>query len=99
MRADYDSEGKSIQIWLEEVDHLDADDVLLGGHVIVSSVGGRPALVEVHWTSTEPVEKALRAAASAHDLDYEALLAAAEAALAAPDRIVTLTVAGRLAVG
>lgn len=94
MRADYDSEGNSIQIWIREADTLDRDEVLLDGGVIVSFVDDQPVLVEAHGAS-KGVEDRLEAAASAYDLDYQSLLAAAEAALAAPDRMVTLTVAER----
>lgn len=97
MRADYDSEGNSIQIWLEEAENWDKDDVLAGDRVIVSSSSGRAVLVEIH-AATRKLAESLAAVASAYDLDYEALLAAAEAALAAPDRTVTLSVAGRIAV-
>jgi hypothetical protein len=41
------------------------------------------------------VDGRLRAAAERHNLDPEALIAAAQAALAAPDRTITLDVAIR----
>jgi hypothetical protein len=43
------------------------------------------------------IDEPLRAAAERYDLDAEALIAAARAALAAPDRAVTLDVAVRAA--
>jgi hypothetical protein len=97
MRADYDSEGDSIQIWLKETDRLERDEVLLDGWAIVSFVRGLPVLVETH-SASKSVEEPLRAAADAYELDFEELLAAAEAALAAPDRVVTLTVSERATV-
>ena len=97
MQADYDSQGNSIQIWLDESHDWDSDDVLLNGGVIVSRQGQKPVLVEIHG-ATKGLEARVAAASTAYDLDSEALLAAAEAALAAPDRTVKLLVERGIAV-
>ncbi len=95
MRADYDSSADTIQIELESVDRLDHDDAELAG-VVVGIREQRPVLIDVIDTRSE-VEERLRSVAERHGLDAEALIAAAQAALAAPDRVVTLDVAVRAA--
>jgi len=98
MRADYDSEGDTIQISLEPVDRLfGGSDVIEGGKVIVGFHDGRPALIDVIGTRNPGFEQPLRVAADRHDLDAEALIAVAHAALAAPDRPVRLDVGARSA--
>jgi len=96
MRADYDSEGDTIQVKLESVRRLDRDKVVENGAVIVGIFEDRPVMVDVIGTKGD-FEKPLRLAAERYDLDVEALIAAAKAALAAPDRTVTLGVGARLA--
>jgi hypothetical protein len=96
MRADYDSEGDTIQVELESVSKLERSDVIGGGAVIVGLYEDRPVMVDVIGTRHQ-FEGPLRMAAERYDLDAEALIAAAKAALAAPDRPVTLGVGGRLA--
>lgn len=91
MRADYDSKGDTIQIELEPADRLDRDDAGIAG-VIVGIRGEKPVMIDVISVGAE-VDERLRAAAERYDLDAEALIAAAQAALAAPDRAVTLDVA------
>jgi hypothetical protein len=93
MRADYDSEGDTIQIELEPVDRLDRDDAGIAG-VLVGICGGKPVMIDVIGARSE-VDERLRAAAERYHLDPEALIAAAQAALAAPDRTITLDVAIR----
>lgn len=95
MRADYDSKGDTIQIELEPVDRLDRDDASIVG-VIVGIRDERPVMVDLIGARTE-VEERLRVAADRYDLDAEALIAAARAVLAAPDRAITLAVALRAA--
>lgn len=98
MKADYDSQGDTIQIALEPVDCLSGgSDVVEGGKVIVGFQDGRPALIDVIGTSKPGFEQPLRVAADRHHLDAEALIAAAKAALAAPDRPVRLDVGARVA--
>jgi hypothetical protein len=95
MRADYDSKGDTIQIELEPVDRLDRDDADIAG-VIVGIRDERPVMIDVIGTRAG-IDKQLRAAAERYGLDAEALVAAAQAALAAPDRAITLDVALRSA--
>jgi hypothetical protein len=98
MKADYDSQGDTIQIELEPVETLSGgSDVVEGGKVIVGFHHDRPVLIDVIGTRNPGFEGALRAAASRHRLDAEALIAAAQAALAAPDRPVRLDVGARVA--
>jgi hypothetical protein len=91
MRADYDTDAETIQIELEPVEHLDGDDAGIEG-VVVGVCDGRPVLIDLIGVGLR-IEERLRAAAARHDLDAEALVAAANAALAAPNRTVTLDVA------
>jgi hypothetical protein len=95
MRADYDSKADTIQIELEPVDRLDRDDASIAG-AVVGIREERPVMVDLIGARTE-VEERLRAAAERYELDAEALVAAARAALAAPDRAVTVDVAVRAA--
>jgi hypothetical protein len=96
MRTDYDSEGDTIQIELEPVRRLGHGEPIGNGAVIVGIFEGRPVMVDVIGTKGD-FERPLRLAAERYDLDAEALIAAAKAALAAPDRTVTLGVGSRLA--
>lgn len=91
MRADYDSEGDTIQIELEEVRKLGHGEDVDNGAVVVGIFEGRPVMVDVIGTRNG-FESALRAAAARYELDAQALIAAAHAALAAPDRPVRLEV-------
>jgi hypothetical protein len=95
MRADYDSKGDTIQIELEPVDRLDRDDADIAG-VIVGIRDERPVMIDVIGTRAG-IDEQLCAAAERYGLDTEALVAAAQAALAAPDRTITLDVALRSA--
>jgi hypothetical protein len=95
MRADYDSKGDTIQIELEPAERLDGDDADLDG-VIVGLSNERPVLIDVIG-SRPGWDDRLLAVATRYGLDAEALLAAAQAALAAPDRAVTVDVAVRTA--
>lgn len=95
MYAEYDSKGDTIQIELEPVDRLDRDDADIVG-VIVGIRDERPVMIDVIGTRAG-IDDQLRSAAERYSLDAEALIAAAQAALAAPDRAVTLDVAVRTA--
>lgn len=97
MRVDYDSVGDTIQIELESVRRLGHGEVVENGAVIVGIFDDRPVMVDVIGTKDD-FERPLRLAAERYHLDAEALIAAANAALAAPDRAVTLAVDGRLVV-
>jgi hypothetical protein len=97
MRADYDSEGDTIQIELEDVRRHGHGEDVEDGAVVVSLYEGRPVIVDVIGTRKHDIEKPLRTAAERYALDAEALVAAANAALAAPDRPVQLDVGVRAA--
>jgi hypothetical protein len=97
MRADYDSEGDTIQIELTEFHRPASGEDVENGAVVVSVHDDRPVMVDVIGTKRHDFEKPLRAAAELYDLDGEALIAAAHAALAAPDRPVRLYVGARIA--
>lgn len=94
MRADYDSEGDTIQIDLEPIDRLDYGDDEVDDRIVVGILGERPVRVDVIGTGGD-IEEPLRAVADAYDLDAEALVAAARAALAVPDRGVVLNIGVR----
>lgn len=96
MRADYDSEGDTIQIELEPVRRLGHGEEVENGAVIVGIYEDRPVMVDVIGTKDD-FERPLQLAAERYNLDAEALIAAARAALSAPDRAVTLDVSVRVA--
>jgi hypothetical protein len=73
------------------VERLDRDDAGIDG-VVVGLRGKMPVLIDLIGVGPT-VETRLRAAADRHGLDAEALIAAANAALSAPSRTVTLDVA------
>jgi phage terminase large subunit-like protein len=93
LRADYENRSDTIQIELEAADRLDRDDAEVAG-VIVGIRDERPVMIDLIGTRTG-VDERLRRTAERFDLDVEALIAAARAALAAPDRAITLDVAVR----
>jgi uncharacterized protein YuzE len=96
MKADYDSEANALSIDLIQVEHWeDGDSVDKDGQCNVAFSQGRVVNVELLHPSKNL--ELLHAAAERFDLDAEGLLAAARAALAAPDRSVTLELTGRLA--
>ena len=92
MRADYDSEGRTLEIELEPVDHLDSGDDSVHPRVVVHIADGRPVVIDV-LSADEALDEPLAAVAGAYGLDVQALLAAGRSALAAPDRAVTIEVA------
>ncbi len=96
MGADHDSKGDTIQIDLEPVDRVDYGDDGVDDWLVVSSCDGRPVRIDVIGTSGDLAES-LRAAARRYSLGAEALIAAARAALAAPDREVVVDVGVRAA--
>ena len=97
IKADYESRFDTIQITLGGTDDLSGgSDVIENGAVIVSYAGGHPAMIDVIGTRNG-FEKPLRIAAERNGLDAEALLAVAQAAIAAPDRPVRLDVGVRVA--
>ena len=94
MRADYDSEGDTLAIELVDVERLDYGDDSAHPQAVVSFCDGQLAIVDVIG-ARDDVEEPLSAVAAAYDLDLEALLAAARAALSAPDRTIVLDVLAR----
>jgi hypothetical protein len=90
MRADYDKTADTIQIELEPVDRLDGDVIPVPG-VLVGIRHGKPVLIDLVGTGAE-VEERLTAVGESFELDAEALVAAARAALSAPDRAITVDV-------
>lgn len=94
MKADYDSEADAILIELEEVDHWDddfrIDDEMLCG---VAFSGGRAVGVTLRYPRKEL--NLLKVAAERFGLNATALIAATQAALAAPDREVFIEVGRR----
>jgi hypothetical protein len=93
MRADYDKTADTIQIELEPADRLDGDIAPAPG-VLVGIRDEKPVLIDVLGTGAG-VEERLTTVGKRFELDAEALVAVARAALSAPDRAVTVDV-GRL---
>lgn len=95
MRADYDSKANSISIELEKVERADrADEV--HERAIVSLRDGQPIELQLLYPDLG-LDEPLRVVAQRYGLDPESLVAAAQASLAAPDRVVTVDVALRSA--
>jgi hypothetical protein len=96
MKADYDSEANALSIDLIGVDRWDDGDSVDGEEQCnVAFSQGR--VVNVELLNPAKNLKLLNAAAERFEPDAEGLLATARAALAAPDRSVTVEVTGRLA--
>ncbi len=95
MKACYDSEANALSIDLVEVDRWEGSDEA-ASTVNVAIADGKPVNVELLYPDLG-IDEPLRAAAERFDLDAEALIAAARAAIAAPDREVTLEVGVRIA--
>ena len=97
MKADYDSQGDTIQIELAEFRRPAYGEDVENGAVIVSVHDDLPVAIDVIGTRNHDFEKPLRTAAETYELDAEALIAIARAAIAAPDRPVRLDVGARIA--
>jgi hypothetical protein len=95
MRADYDSEANAISIAFVEKGRAEKAD-RRHPRAIVALRNGQPLELQLLYPDLG-IEEPLRAVADRYRLDPEALIAAAKAALAAPDRAVTLEVAMRSA--
>jgi hypothetical protein len=95
MRADYDSEANAVSIALAPAVHAEQADQV-HERAVVALRGGHPVELQLLYPDLG-VDEPLRAAAGRYRLDAEALIAAAQAALAAPDRAVTVDVAIRAA--
>lgn len=95
MRADYDSRANAISISLAPEGRAERAD-RVHSRAVVALHDGRPVELQLLYPDLG-VDEPLTAAAQSYGLDVEALVAAAQAALAAPDRSVTLDVAVRSA--
>lgn len=89
MKADYDSDADSLSITLLDVDYWDDGDEVDEYYCTIAFSKGRPVNVGLLY----PGENLhlLELAAERFDLDADSLVAAAKAALAAPDREVTIS--------
>jgi hypothetical protein len=96
MRADYDSEADALDIELMPFDRYERQEQVHDSYCTVGFSGGR--LVDVELLTPAAHLDLLDVVAERYDLDAVALLAAAQAALAAPDRIVDLEVSAQVAV-
>jgi uncharacterized protein YuzE len=95
MRADYDSEADALLIELGKLRHFDHEEQVDEDYCTVGIIGGQAVAVELLGPAGHL--DLLGIAAERFDLDGTALIAAAQAALAAPDRMVSLDVAARAA--
>lgn len=93
MRADYDSKAEAISIVLISGDGAEHADEA-HPRAIVALRDGRPLELQLLYPDLG-IEEPLRVVAERYGLDLEMLLAAAQAALAAPDRTVTVEVGVR----
>lgn len=94
MRADYDSQANALSIDLIQFDLFECQESVHDTYCQVAFAKGVPANVEL--LNPAGHLDLLEVAADRYDLDGPALLAAAQAALAAPDRIVDLEVGARV---
>lgn len=95
MKADFDSKANALSIDLGAPRHWDHSEKV-ASRTFVAIAGETPVNVELLFPDLG-IDEPLRAAAKRFDLDAEALIAAARAAIAAPDRPVTLEVGVRIA--
>ena len=95
MRADYDSEADALDIELTPFKYFERQEQVHDSYCTVGSSDGR--LVDVELLNPAEQLSLLHVVADRYDLDGEALLAAAQAALAAPDRVVDLEVSAQIA--
>jgi len=93
MRADYDTEANAISIELAPDRKAERADQV-HPRAVVALRDSRPIELQLLYPDLG-VDEPLAAAAERYALDRQALIAAAAAALAAPDRSVTVDVAVR----
>ncbi len=93
MRADYDSSANAISIAITDASHADMGDQV-HSRAIVALADGKPVEVQLLYPDMG-ISEPLAAVNDRYDLDIEALHAAVQSALAAPDRVVVLEVAAR----
>jgi hypothetical protein len=90
MRADYDSKADALDIELVRFEHYDDQEQVDDDFCTVGFAGGRPVSVGLLYPARNL--DLLRLAAERYELDATALVAAAKAALAAPDRLIVMDV-------
>jgi hypothetical protein len=95
MRADYDSTANAISIVFSDMAVADASDEV-HPRAVVALRRGKPVELQVLYPDLGVAEP-IAAAASRYELDREAIEAAAQSALAAPNRLVTVDVQPRVA--
>jgi uncharacterized protein YuzE len=95
MRADYDSEADALRIELRRVERVDDQEEVDGDYCVVGIVGGH--VVNINLLYPAKYLDLLEVAAERYDLDSTALIAAAKAALAAPNRVIKLEVGAPIA--
>jgi hypothetical protein len=93
MRADYDSAANAISIAITDAPHADSSDAV-HARAIVALAEGKPVEVQLLYPDLG-ISEPLAAVADRYGTDREALHAAAQSALAAPDRVVTLEIEAR----
>jgi len=93
MRADYDSTANAISITITDASNAVRSDEV-HSRAIVALADEMPIEVQLLYPDMG-ISEPLAAVADRYDLDLEALHAAAQSALAAPDRAVVLEVAAR----
>ena len=89
MKADFDSIANALWITLNESPHSAYNEEIDDRCRVSFDASDRPMGVEVLYLD-KPYDDFLRTAAERFDLDAEALIGIARAAVAAPDREVTL---------
>ena len=92
MRAEYDKTADALSIDLVEAERWDSADAIDADYCTVAFVGEQPVNVELLAPALHL--DLLAIVAARYGLDAEALEAAAQSALAAPDRVVVLDVLG-----
>lgn len=93
MRADYDSAANAISITITDASHADGSNEV-HARAIVALAAGRPVEVQLLYPDLG-ISEPIAAVVARYELDGEALHAAAQSALAAPDRVVILEVGTR----
>jgi hypothetical protein len=93
MRADYDSTANAISITIVDTPRADSGDEV-HPRAIVALSEGKPVEVQLLYPDLG-IGEPLATVADRYELDLEALHAAAQSALAAPDRVVVLEVGAR----
>lgn len=91
MQADYDSSANAISIAITDAPSAEQSDEV-HPRAIVALASGKPVEVQLLYPDMG-ISEPLAAVADRYHLDREALEAAAQSALAAPNRVVSVEVA------